>query len=78
MVTNKMYDELSMVGQRNGVRTNYDDLKKNKKTFEVFLKANIARRIWGSESFYPIFNETNEILQQAILLFDKVPDRGKM
>jgi hypothetical protein len=42
------------------------------------LKAYIARRVWGGESFYPIFNETNEILQQAIQLFDRVPDRGKM
>jgi len=73
-----MYDELINVGQRNSVKPNYDDLKKNKKVFEVFLKANIARRIWGSESFYPIFNETNEILQQAVNLFDKVPDRPKM
>jgi len=77
-VSNKMYDELINVGQRNSVKPNYDDLKKNKKVFEVFLKANIARRIWGSESFYPIFNETNEILQQAVNLFDKVPDRPKM
>ena len=79
-VNEKMYSDLANVGKRNNVKPDYKDLQKNKKVFELFLKANIARRIWGSESFYPIFNETNEILQQAVQLFDKVPvpNRGKM
>lgn len=77
-VSNSMYEALSKAGERNGIKPNISDLNKNKQVFEVFLKANIARRIWGSESFYPIFNETNEILQQAVQLFDKVPDRAKM
>ncbi|MEQ8361269.1 MAG: S41 family peptidase [Cyclobacteriaceae bacterium] len=73
-----MYNDLVSVGQRNNVKPNWADLNKNKEVFEIFLKANVARRIWGSESFYPIFNETNEILQQALQLFDRIPDRGKM
>ena len=77
-VTNAMYEALATVGQRNKVKPNLSDLDKNKRVFEIFLKANIARRVWGNESFYPIFNETNEILQQALQLFDKVPDRTKM
>ncbi len=77
-VSETMYDELMKAGERNGVKPNQKDLNKNKAVFEIFLKANIARRIWGSESFYPIFNETNEILQQALQLFDRIPARGKM
>ncbi len=77
-VTNSMYESLSKVGQRNNVKPNQNDLDKNKRVFEIFLKANMARRVWGSESFYSIFNETNEILQQALQLFDKVPNRPKM
>lgn len=77
-VNNAMYSELVSVGKRNNVDPNWADLNKNKKVFEIFLKANVARRIWGSESFYPIFNETNEILQQALQLFDQIPDRSKM
>ncbi|MEQ8423702.1 MAG: S41 family peptidase, partial [Cyclobacteriaceae bacterium] len=70
-VTNNMYDELAKVGKRNNIQPDFKDLNENKKVFDLFLKANIARRVWGSESFYPIFNETNEILQQAIQLFDR-------
>ncbi|MEP2670073.1 MAG: S41 family peptidase [Cyclobacteriaceae bacterium] len=77
-VNDAMYNDLVSVGKRNSVKPNWADLNKNKEVFEIFLKANVARRIWGSESFYPIFNETNEILQQALQLFDRIPDRGKM
>ncbi|MCB0487285.1 MAG: S41 family peptidase [Cyclobacteriaceae bacterium] len=77
-VSRSMYNDLAKVGERNNVKPDLADLEKNKAVFETFLKANIARRIWGSESFYPIFNETNEILQQAVQLFDRVPDRVKM
>lgn len=77
-VNDAMYADLVSVGKRNSINPNWTDLNKNKKVFEIFLKANIARRIWGSESFYPIFNETNEILQQALQLFDQIPDRSKM
>jgi carboxyl-terminal processing protease len=77
-VTDAMFNSLTEVGKRNGVKADLRDLNKNKAVFETFLKANIARRIWGSVSFYPIFNETNEILQQALQLFDRVPDRSKM
>lgn len=77
-VNDAMYNDLVSVGKRNNVKPNWADLNKNKEVFEIFLKANVARRIWGSESFYPIFNETNEILQQALQLFDRIPDRSKM
>lgn len=77
-VNDAMYSDLVNVGERNSVKPNWADLNKNKEVFEIFLKANVARRIWGSKSFYPIFNETNEILQQALQLFDRIPDRGKM
>ena len=55
-------------------------LNKNKKLFQVYIKAEVARHVWDNSHFYPIFNETNEVLQQAIKLFDRIPDlnRGKM
>lgn len=68
------------MGKKSKIEPDYADLKKNKKLFQVYLKAEIARRVWGNEAFYPIYNETNEVLQQAIKLFDRIPDldKGKM
>jgi carboxyl-terminal processing protease len=75
-----MLQQLVAMGQREKVKPDLRDLERNKREFQVYLKAEIARRIWGNPSFFPIFNETNEVLQQAIKLFDKVPelDRSKM
>jgi carboxyl-terminal processing protease len=79
-ITDRMLQQLVAMGQREKVKPNLRDLEKNKREFQVYLKAVIARRIWGNPSFFPVFNETNEVLQQAIKLFDKVPelDRSKM
>ncbi len=72
-VTSAMLARLTTVGKRNKVEPDYEDLARNKKVFQVHVKAQIARKIWSNNGFYPIFNETNEILQQSIKMFDKVP-----
>lgn len=79
-VTDQMIKNLVETGKANGVDPDYADLRKNRKAFDIYIKAYVARRIWGNEGFYPIYNETNEILQQAVKLFDQVPEmnRGKM
>ncbi len=73
-VTGAMLDGLMAVGKRNKVEPDYKDLARDKKVFQVHVKAQIGRKIWSNNGFYPIFNETNEILQQSIKMFDKVPE----
>lgn len=79
-VDDAMLAKLSELGTLEKVKANPKDMAKNKSVFQVYLKAEIARRIWGNENFYPIFNESNEVLQQAIKLFDRIPElnRSKM
>jgi len=80
VVTDKMLDDLVKVGMRNHVKADYKEMNKKKKLFQIHVKSQIARKIWGNKGFYPVFNETNEVFLQAIKLFDKVPvaDRSKM
>jgi len=73
-VTDAMLDDLVKVGKGNKVTPDLADLKRHKQAFQVNVKAQIARRIWKNDGFYPIFNETNEVLQQAVKLFDRIPD----
>jgi carboxyl-terminal processing protease len=79
-VSDLMLSQVVELGKKNNIKPDLKDLNQNKKLFQVYLKAEIARRVWGNSGFYPIFNETNEVLQQAIKLFDRIPDldRGKM
>ena len=74
IVTDGMLDNLVSIGKQNKVQHDYPDLAKNKKVFQVHVKAQIARKIWNNNGFFPIFNETNEILQQAIKMFDRIPE----
>jgi carboxyl-terminal processing protease len=80
IVTDAILNQVVALGQKNNIKPDLKDLAKNKKLFQVYLKAEIARNVWDNSHFYPIFNETNEVLQQAIKLFDRIPDldKGKM
>jgi hypothetical protein len=44
------------------------------------VKALIARKIWKNEAYFQVMNQTNEVLQQALQLFDRIPElsRSKM
>lgn len=79
-VTDQMLNDLVKLGQRKKVKPDYDELRERKKLFQIHVKAQIARKLWGNEGLYPIMNETNEIFQQALRLFDRIPelDRSKM
>jgi carboxyl-terminal processing protease len=79
-VSDQMLNQVVELGKKNNIKPDLKDLNHNKKLFQVYLKAEIARRVWGNSAFYPIFNETNEVLQQAIKLFDRIPElnKGKM
>lgn len=74
VVNDDMFQDLVMIGEKSGVTPDLVDLEKNKVLFQLHVKAQIARKIWDNEGFYPIFNQTNEILQQAIKLFDEAEE----
>ena len=80
VVTDKMLNDLVQTGERNNVQADYAEMREKKKLFKVHVKAHIARKIWGNEGLYPVFNETNEVFQQAIRMFDRIPelDRTEM
>jgi carboxyl-terminal processing protease len=79
-VTDPMLAELTRVGERNKVKPDQKELQKKKNMFQVHIKAQVARKIWGNDGFYPVYNQSNEVFQQALKVFDRIPelDRSKM
>jgi carboxyl-terminal processing protease len=73
-VTDDMIQGLADVGVKNKVKPDQKALRTRRQLFEVHLKAQIARKLWGNEGFYPVFNETNEVFLQAIKIFDRIPE----
>lgn len=76
-VNDTMLSRVVVMGVNEKITPRPNDLAKNKRLFQVYLKAEIARNVWDNQSFYPIINETNEVLQQAIKLFDRIPELSK-
>lgn len=77
VVSDKMLNDLVIIGQRNKIKPDYQDLQKNKKIFQLHVKAQIARRIWGNDGLFPIINETNEIFLQSLKLFERMPELNR-
>jgi carboxyl-terminal processing protease len=79
-VSDMMLAELVRIGERNKVPADHKDLQRHKKDFQINVKAQIARKLWNNDGFYPVYNQNNEVLQQALKLFDRIPDldRSKM
>ncbi|HMJ69097.1 MAG TPA: S41 family peptidase [Cyclobacteriaceae bacterium] len=76
-VDDGLLNELVELGKRGNVASMPRDLQAHKAVISNYLKAEIARRVWGNEGYYPILNENNEILQQAIKMFDRVPELNR-
>jgi carboxyl-terminal processing protease len=76
-VNDQMLNQLVELGNREGVKPMYQDLQRHKAVFQNYLKAEIARRIWGNEGFFPVINETNEVLQEAVKMFDRIPELNR-
>lgn len=77
VVTQDMFQQLARVGKQNKVEPDWKDLRRHETIFQINVKAQIARRIWGNDGFYPIYNQSNEVLQQAMKLFDRIPDLNR-
>ena len=76
-VSDQMLAELVRVGERNKVRADKRELMKKKSLFQVHVKAQIARKLWGNDGFFPVINETNEVFLNAIKLFDRIPELSR-
>ena len=63
-------DEASFKDQ---VFTN-DDLAANRSMLEAYLKAMLARQLYGSRAAYPLFNEIDMVFQEALKLWAPAED----
>lgn len=73
-VTDEMLNDLVKLGQQKKLKPDYEELRMKKHLFQIHVKAQIARKVWGNDGLYPIMNENNEVFQQALKLFDRIPE----
>lgn len=76
-VTDKMLKDLTELAKTNNVEFNEEGFDKSKELIKLYSKAYIARNIWNNEGFYPIFNQQNEVFNEALKLFDRAENLAK-
>lgn len=76
-VSDAMLADLVKIGVRNRVKADRRELQKKKKLFQIHVKAQIARKLWGNEGYYPVFNETNEVFLHSLKVFDRIPELSR-
>lgn len=70
-VSDQMLADLIALAKSLNVEYSAKDFERSKKLIQLHVKAQIARGVWGNEGFYPIYNQTNEIYQEALRHFEE-------
>ncbi|MFN8416302.1 MAG: S41 family peptidase [Cytophagaceae bacterium] len=70
-ISGAMFNDILKRAQLAKIVYTDSDIQKSKKTIENYMKAYIARGVWGNKGFYPIYNLTDEIYLQGIKAFQE-------
>ncbi len=66
IITGPIMKELVDMASKNGLPLDQTDYEQSKRLIKKFVKAYIARGVWGNDGFYPIYNNQNEIFLKAL------------
>ncbi|WP_224999291.1 S41 family peptidase [Cesiribacter sp. SM1] len=73
-VTDAMLRDLVKLGEREGVEFDEEGFDRSKELLRTQVKAVMARNIWNNNGYYPIYNQTSRIFQQALQHFDQAAE----
>ena len=70
-VSDKMLSKIVDLVGESEVEYTPEDYEAGKERLRDQVKALIARSVWGNNGSYPIYNQRNDVLQEALKLFDQ-------
>jgi carboxyl-terminal processing protease len=65
-ITPDILHDFIAYAEKNGVKRNDSQIKRSESLIRSQLKALIARNIWSSEGFYPVYQEHDPVLKKAL------------
>ncbi len=77
-VSNDILEEIISEGEVNNVSYDKDQYDTSREQLRIYVKAFIGRRAWDNEGFYPVLHKQNEMIQQAIQLFDEATELASL
>ena len=81
-VSDDMVEELTQLGLREKVEINKEELKTSAPLIRRVLKSMIARDLWTMDAYFRVYNEENDIVQEALriisddALYNRVLNEG--
>ncbi|HET6993144.1 MAG TPA: hypothetical protein VFJ43_17550, partial [Bacteroidia bacterium] len=66
VITDAMLNDLIAVGERNGVKKNDQQLTRSNALIRKYMKAAIARNVWGDKGYLQIWNEGDDFITAAM------------
>lgn len=78
-IEGKVMTDFLAFSKKAGIKYNEKEFNKSKPLLANQLKAFIARGVWKNEGFFPIYNESDEMFNEAVKLFGKASllEKGK-
>jgi len=73
-VTDSMLSRLIQMGESSDISFSEADYKISKSLIQNRIKSFIARSLWNNDGWYPVANEYNTPLKEALLLFDEADE----
>ena len=71
VVSDKMLGKIVDLVDEADVEYTSKDYEAGKERLRDQVKALIARSVWGNKGAYPVYNQRNDVLQEALKLFDQ-------
>jgi carboxyl-terminal processing protease len=68
-IADNTVNELVIFSEKLGVKQNSSQIEISKAIIKNLIKSGIARQIWGNNGFYPIINEQDKAISNALNLF---------
>lgn len=59
-------DAFTDYAEKQGVALDADDLRESKEDLKLAIKARIARKLYGDEGFYSVWNEEDKVVKKAL------------
>ncbi|MCC7301013.1 MAG: S41 family peptidase [Bacteroidia bacterium] len=69
-VSEELLEELADFASKNDLKKDAGQLKRSAPLIRIYLKASIARNIWGADGFYPVYNTYDWVFLRALKLLD--------
>ena len=73
-VSEEMVNNLIQLGRQANIQFDRKGFEKSKELIKLRVKAQIARSVWNNEGYFPIYNQSDEVFQKALNLFDQAKE----